>query len=57
MSEPSRLFSAHRGRASARDAPRSFFDHGFDRWDVCADAWRRVLDFIDRHGVGGPDGG
>jgi len=31
-------------------APHSFFDRGFDQWqDACVDAWRRILDFIDRH--------
>lgn len=31
-------------------APHSFFDRSFDQWrDVCADAWRRLLDFVDRH--------
>ena len=32
------------------DAPHSFFDRGFSRHEAaCADAWRRLLDFIDRH--------
>jgi carboxymethylenebutenolidase len=31
-------------------APHSFFDRAFDQWqDACADAWRRILDFTDRH--------
>jgi carboxymethylenebutenolidase len=31
-------------------APHSFFDRAFDQWrDACAHAWRRILDFIDRH--------
>jgi carboxymethylenebutenolidase len=31
-------------------APHSFFDRAFDKWqDACADAWRRILDFTDRH--------
>jgi len=31
-------------------APHSFFDRAFDQWqDACADAWRRILQFIDRH--------
>jgi carboxymethylenebutenolidase len=31
-------------------APHSFFDRSYDQWrDACADAWRRVLDFTDRH--------
>jgi carboxymethylenebutenolidase len=31
-------------------APHSFFDRGYEQWrDACADAWRRLLDFIDRH--------
>jgi carboxymethylenebutenolidase len=30
------------------DAPHSFFDRRFDNYkDECADAWRRILDFID----------
>ena len=32
-------------------APHSFFDRSFDRWkDACDDAWRRILDFVGRHG-------
>ncbi len=31
-----------------REAPHSFFDRRFDDYkDDCADAWRRILDFID----------
>jgi len=31
-------------------APHSFFDRAFDQWrDACADAWRRILAFVDRH--------
>jgi carboxymethylenebutenolidase len=31
-------------------APHSFFDRAFDQWrDACADAWRRILSFVDRH--------
>jgi carboxymethylenebutenolidase len=31
-------------------APHSFFDRGFDEWkDACDDAWRRVLNFTQRH--------
>jgi len=31
------------------DAPHSFFDRSYDEWqDACADAWNRVLDFIER---------
>jgi carboxymethylenebutenolidase len=30
--------------------PHSFFDRGFDEWkDACDDAWRRVLNFTQRH--------
>jgi carboxymethylenebutenolidase len=30
------------------DAPHSFFDRRFEDYqDECADAWRRILDFID----------
>ena len=33
------------------DAPHSFFDRGFAQWkDACDDAWRRMLDFVKRHG-------
>jgi carboxymethylenebutenolidase len=32
------------------DAPHSYFDRGFDEHaDACADSWRRILDFVDRH--------
>jgi carboxymethylenebutenolidase len=31
-------------------APHSFFDRAFDQWrDACADAWRRMLAFVDRY--------
>ncbi len=31
------------------NAPHSFFDRASDQWqDACTDAWRRILDFIDR---------
>ena len=31
-----------------RNAPHSFFDRSFDGYrDECADAWRRILEFID----------
>ena len=31
-------------------APHSFFDRGFEQWkDACDDAWRRILDFVQRH--------
>jgi dienelactone hydrolase len=31
-------------------APHSFFDRSFDEWqEACADAWLRVLSFIERH--------
>ena len=34
-----------------KDAPHSFFDRGFAQWkDACDDAWRRMLDFVKRHG-------
>jgi carboxymethylenebutenolidase len=34
-------------------APHSFFDRTFEEHeDACADAWRRMLDFIDRHRSG-----
>jgi carboxymethylenebutenolidase len=30
-------------------APHSFFDRSHDEWqEACADAWKRVLDFVDR---------
>ena len=33
-------------------APHSFFDRAYTQWaDACADAWRRILDFTDRHGT------
>jgi len=32
------------------DAPHSFFDRKFAEYqDECADAWHRILDFVDRH--------
>ena len=32
------------------DAPHSFFDRSFaEHADASADAWRRILDFVDRH--------
>jgi carboxymethylenebutenolidase len=32
------------------DAPHSFFDRAFaEHRDACAEAWQRMLDFIDRH--------
>ncbi|HEX6498080.1 MAG TPA: dienelactone hydrolase family protein [Micromonosporaceae bacterium] len=32
------------------DAPHSFFDRAFAQHEAaCADAWRRILDFVDRH--------
>ena len=31
-------------------APHSFFDRSFEQWkDACDDAWRRMLDFVQRH--------
>ena len=31
-------------------APHSFFDRGFEQWqDACADAWVRILGFIDQN--------
>ncbi|MFG1696587.1 dienelactone hydrolase family protein [Nonomuraea sp. NPDC049309] len=31
-------------------APHSFFDRSYQEWDeVCQDAWRRILDFTERH--------
>jgi carboxymethylenebutenolidase len=31
-------------------APHSFFDRGFVEWkDACDDAWRRMLDFVEKH--------
>jgi carboxymethylenebutenolidase len=31
-------------------APHSFFDRAFAEWkDACEDAWRRILDFTERH--------
>ena len=33
------------------DAPHSFFDRtAADHQEACADAWRRILDFVERHG-------
>jgi carboxymethylenebutenolidase len=32
------------------DAPHSYFDRSFDdHAEACADSWRRILDFVDRH--------
>ncbi len=32
-------------------APHSFFDRSFAQWkDACDDAWRRMLDFVKKHG-------
>jgi carboxymethylenebutenolidase len=32
-------------------APHSFFDRSFDKWkDAGDDAWRRMLDFVKKHG-------
>ncbi|MBA3654956.1 MAG: dienelactone hydrolase family protein [Actinobacteria bacterium] len=32
------------------DAPHSYFDRTFgDHEEACADSWRRILDFVDRH--------
>lgn len=32
------------------DAPHSFFDRSFaEHQEACADSWRRILDFADRH--------
>jgi len=32
-------------------APHSFFDRTFEQWkDACDDAWRRMLDFVRKHG-------
>lgn len=32
------------------DAPHSFFDRRFaEHQEACEDAWRRILDFVDRH--------
>lgn len=34
-----------------RGAPHSFFDRGFEEWKEAGDdAWRRMLDFVKRHG-------
>ncbi len=31
-------------------APHSFFDRPYEQWkDACDDAWRRMLDFVERH--------
>ncbi|MCU1682050.1 MAG: Dienelactone hydrolase [Amycolatopsis sp.] len=33
-------------------APHSFFDRAFGEWaEACDDAWKRVLDFTERHGA------
>jgi carboxymethylenebutenolidase len=33
-------------------APHSFFDRSYEQWkEACDDAWRRMLDFIKRHGA------
>ena len=32
-------------------APHSFFDRSYAQWkDACDDAWRRMLDFVQKHG-------
>jgi carboxymethylenebutenolidase len=32
-------------------APHSFFDRSYEQWkDACDDAWRRMLDFVKKHG-------
>ncbi len=32
------------------DAPHSFFDRTYEQWkDACDDAWRRMLDFVEKH--------
>jgi carboxymethylenebutenolidase len=34
-----------------KDAPHSFFDRTYEQWkDACDDAWRRMLDFVKKHG-------
>ena len=34
-----------------RDAPHSFFDRSYEQWKAaCDDAWRRMLDFVKKHG-------
>lgn len=36
-------------------APHSFFDRAYTQWaDACTDAWRRILEFTDRHGAAVP---
>lgn len=31
-------------------APHSFFDRAYDQWkEACDDAWRRMLDFVNKH--------
>jgi carboxymethylenebutenolidase len=36
------------------DAPHSFFDRTFgEHAEACADAWRRMLDFVERHAPAG----
>ena len=38
-------------------APHSFFDRSFAQWkDACDDAWRRILDFVEKHTVKVPAG-
>jgi carboxymethylenebutenolidase len=33
-----------------KDAPHSFFDRTYEQWkDACDDAWRRMLDFVEKH--------
>ncbi len=33
-----------------KDAPHSFFDRTYEQWkDACDDAWRRMLEFIEKH--------
>ena len=34
-----------------KDAPHSFFDRSYEQWkNACDDAWRRMLDFVKKHG-------
>ena len=33
-----------------KGAPHSFFDRSYEQWkDACDDAWRRMLDFVEKH--------
>jgi carboxymethylenebutenolidase len=33
-----------------KDAPHSFFDRTYAQWkDACDDAWRRMLEFVEKH--------